>query len=135
MLYSDCQNMFRDITGYIRSTGARILVADDPMNGYVGFCTEDQKVEWKIHFSTLLPRLMSDGPQALPKDWGKALQTTEGRASLVQSFVEDAKTHTITDPDYIAAIEKKWHDRVNDSSRTVTGGWRVKVEPGDDCQH
>ena len=116
MIYADFKIMLRDITGYIRATGATVLVWDDPMNGYLGFITEDQKIEWKTPIQPLISRHLFR--QELPKSQAQALQSAAGRAALVQSLVEQAKEGVITDPDYIAHLEEKWRNRVDGSPRT-----------------
>ena len=140
MIYANYGVMLHDILGYIRATGAEVLVYDDPMNGYLGFITEDQTVEWKI------PLLLITAERGLPVNFGgmtldgfrEALKSAAGRQSIIANIVAQSKRGTITDPDYIAMLEKKWHDRVDASPRTAPSepgghaGWMVEIPPGED---
>ncbi len=137
MIYSNFETMLRDIEGYIRSTGAEILVNDDPANGYVGFCTADQSVEWKMPLRMLIFKRWAFGKLDPQRFFEKYLTSEAGRQSIVTRLVKQAKRSTITDPEDIARLEKHWHDQHDrtDADRSPTGKWQVKIEPGDDGLH
>jgi len=134
MIYGNFETMLRDIEGYIRSTGAEVLVCDDPLNGYIGFCTADQSVEWKMPLRMLILKRGAFG-KLDPQLFEQPLKSVAGRQSIVARLVEQAKRSIITDPDYIALLEKQWHDRLDAADRSPTGKWQLKIEPGDDGLH
>jgi hypothetical protein len=131
--------MLHDILGYIRATGAEVLVYDDPKNGYLGYATKDLTVQWQIP-------LLLIAHKGLPVNFGgitlegfrTALQSAAGRQSIIANIVAQSKRGTITDSDYIAHLEKQWHDRVDAAPRTpptdLEGhvGWKVEIPPGSD---
>jgi len=117
MIYSNFDIMLQDIAGYIRTTGANVLSHDDQETGYIGYITEDQKIEWKIHLDLLIRNKWAFGTGAPaftppPLDALRtAILSAEGRQSIIKTMQKQAHRGVITDPEQIARWEKGWRDR------------------------
>jgi len=85
-IYTNLEVMLRDIVGYMRTTGSRVLAADDPRRGMIGYQADDPlETRWEIPLEEVRrsPTLIT---------------TAQGRRDILVELTRESRAHIITDP-------------------------------------
>lgn len=111
MIYSSFDTLINDIIGYIRMTDARILRFDDPLNGMIGYISEDEVISWQISL------LLFDSP--MTKLIQKFLKNSN--TEFIIWMQKEAKKNIVADYDFVKHFHKNWHKLLNKSKRIGIG--------------
>src|SRR5574343_623213 len=85
-IYTNLEVMLRDIVGYVRTTGSRVLAAADPRRSMIGYQADDPlETRWEIPLEEVRrsPTLIT---------------TAQGRRDILVELTREARAHIITDP-------------------------------------
>ena len=104
MIYTSLQTMYRDMEAYVRITGQKLLMADDILNGFWGYVTEDNKTIFQVHL------LRVDDHETLSK-LGSSVASRNVAIEYINAL---ATKDIITDAGFIDDIIKKWKDGIKD---------------------